>query len=76
MLNRRVCGRCLQWHEQPWDEDEWREGYVDCPRDLVVNPRIKDLKVRRMLGTVFGMTETSEIPDHCPHAYEHEEACV
>ncbi len=74
MLKRDVCTKCCQWHEEPWDENGWQAGYVSCPKDIVAG-RIQDLQVKRLLGTIFGLTETTAIPRHCPYVDRHKDLC-
>lgn len=75
MLNESVCKRCFQRHEKPWEAEDWADGLVFCPPEIVAR-RVVHPPTRRLLGTVFGMTEISEVPKHCPFASEHSEVLV
>ena len=72
MLRKAVCARCFQYHEKPWDEEDWAYGNVFCPKEIVA-PEVQDPPIQRLLGTIFGMTEVYEIPVHCPYKHEHQE---
>ena len=61
MLNKRSCQLCHQKHEQMWEEEMWGDGYVSCPRALVVlyrdGRRVDCGKEHLFLKTVYGFQD-------------------
>lgn len=72
MLKQAVCMNCFQCYQTPWETEDWAYGYVFCPKEIVAG-KIQDPPIQRLLGTIFGMTRTSEIPVHCPYKSKHQE---
>jgi len=69
-LNKKICERCwnkagkeiYRWKVGGWqeyDEDQWKDGYIECPSEYVE------------LGNYNTRKITDEPPSKCPFILEH-----
>jgi hypothetical protein len=61
----------MKFHKK-WEDEDWKNGIVYCPAELVA-ALVNCPPLQRLLGTVFGQTKiTGEAPKHCPYEKEHQ----
>jgi len=70
MLDKKICISCFQKNEKPWDEDDWSNGYVDCPKEEF-EVKFKGQKIAtdfpyyKLLAAILAMHRIDETPNHC-----------
>jgi hypothetical protein len=74
MLNKKTCRKCYQKNEKIWDEELWRDGFIDCPKEEL-DMRFKGKEIREesryynFFMNIYSARTINEIPNHCP--YDH-----
>jgi hypothetical protein len=72
MLNKKTCVRCFQKNEKAWDEDDWINGVVECPKEELIltyknKPVPKSHEYYKLLLAIFSTQEIISTPTHCPY---------
>jgi len=65
MLNKNICIKCYQKHEKKWDEELWKLGVIECPKEEVMIPENK--KHQHMWITILAHRKIENCEDTCIH---------
>ena len=65
MLNKKSCTLCFQKYEKIWEEEEWENGYISCPYEIIPiyhkgKKITKNCKESIFLKTIFSIRKIKE----------------
>jgi len=70
MLDKKICISCFQKNEKLWDEENWSNGYVNCPKEefeikFKGQKITEDFPYYRLLSAILSQHETDKAPNYC-----------
>jgi len=68
-LEKSKCQKCFSLHEKKWDELEWSDGFVTCPKDAFIVRNKDGHKVPKrgefaFIYNIYGTREVADLPPH------------